>query len=83
MTIPNIWENKKCSKPPTSQLSWIFSIRNASAAWRPNFATVACHEQQAPKPRVASLKLSCVLVKSVELKREENLWTIWGFTKVL
>ena len=31
----------------------------------PNLATVACHEQHAPKPRVASLKLSWVLVSQI------------------
>lgn len=36
----------------------------------PNLATVACHEQQAPKPRVASLKLSWVL----------NVWCWWKRT---
>ena len=24
--IPNIWENKKCSKPPTSILRWDFKV---------------------------------------------------------
>ena len=36
MIIPNIWENKKCSKPPTSidDYRWIFHERNHPAISR-------------------------------------------------
>ena len=36
MIIPNIWENKKCSKPPTSQLFPVVS--NMPLCFIPNFA---------------------------------------------
>ena len=29
MTIPNLWENKTCSKPPTSQMFWEKSLSSS------------------------------------------------------
>ena len=34
MIIPNIWENKKCSKPPTRQLDANFADFNSFWFWR-------------------------------------------------
>ena len=37
MIIPNIWENKKCSKPPTSEVSSL--AEDFATAWHPEVAT--------------------------------------------
>ena len=34
MIIPNVWENKKCSKPPTSKAGWSYLWILAKIAWR-------------------------------------------------
>ena len=47
MTIPNIWENKKCSKPPTSYVSWLHETTCKTLPHRVEsspFTSITSHE---------------------------------------
>ena len=57
MTIPNIWENKKCSKPPTSYSlhEWIHSSWVPNALWYGNPVPVHFkHPLNGPKHAISS-----------------------------
>ena len=44
MIIPNIWENKKCSKPPT-RLPWVFLRAPLPCVGRSGDRALECHNQ--------------------------------------
>ena len=59
MIIPNIWENKKCSKPPTRYVSHYLRESNVVLATLSPFSSIRFSEhiynKWAPRTKIATL----------------------------
>ena len=78
MIIPNIWENKKCSKPPTRyHITWILcQIMGPSHPWNTAWASLAGAPEPALGPTLAVAReaLTRWVARRKKKKRAEKWW---------